>query len=282
MAPWLTNYLVNYMADRKTTATRARAAARRAVSAAATRRGGPRAGGDAGATRAAVFAAAADAFSRRGFDGVSVDDIARDAGVNKAMIYYHFDDKLALYREIVRDMLRDGGSRLVAIAQSSASAADKMARFIEQFVAMTDARPYFPPLMVREMVEGGPRLDSATLAMMRTVFMAFGHILADGAASGEFRRVNPVLAYMSILGPLLLNAARERAAAQPGREQLPMFAPVPHVDLTRHMQEAARRMLSAPPPPERRPRRPPAAAAARPRTRAHPPLRKPAESTDKD
>ena len=37
-------------------------------------------------------------FAARGFDGVSVDDIARDAGVNKAMIYYHFADKLALYR----------------------------------------------------------------------------------------------------------------------------------------------------------------------------------------
>jgi AcrR family transcriptional regulator len=41
-------------------------------------------------TRDAVFDSAASQFARGGFDGVSVDDIARDAGVNKAMIYYHF------------------------------------------------------------------------------------------------------------------------------------------------------------------------------------------------
>jgi AcrR family transcriptional regulator len=194
-----------------------------------------------------VFAAAAEAFSRRGFDGVVVEDIARAAGVNKAMIYYHFDDKLALYREIVRDMLREGGTLIAAIADGPPPAADKLTRFIEQFVAMTDARPYFPTLMMREIAEGAPHLDADTLALMRVVFLAFGRILAQGAESGEFQRVNPVLAYMSILGPLMLNAARERAAAQPGREQLPMFVPVSHADLTRHMQHVALRMLTAAP-----------------------------------
>ena len=78
---------------------------------------------------------------------------------------------------------------------------------------------------------------------MRTVFMAFGRILAEGQQAGVFRPVHPVLAYMSIIGPLMLNAARERAAAAPGRDQLPMFVPVSHADLTRHMQHVALRML---------------------------------------
>jgi TetR/AcrR family transcriptional regulator len=207
------------------------------------RRGGPRTGVDAGRTRTAVLAAAADAFSRRGFDGVAVDDIARAAGVNKAMIYYHFKDKLALYRYIVCDMLREAGARVAAIADTAATAPDKIARFIEEFVGLTESRPYFPPMMMREIAEGAPHLDPDTLSMMRTVFVTFGRIVAQGQQSGVFRQVHPVLAYMSILGPLMLNAARERAAAAPGRDQLPMFVAVSHKDLTRHMQEVALRML---------------------------------------
>jgi hypothetical protein len=58
--------------------------------------------------------------------------------------------------------------------------------------------------------------------------------------------VHPILAYMSVLGPLMMNAARERAAARrPGRRQLPMFTRVPHDDLTNHMQQSALRMLKA-------------------------------------
>jgi AcrR family transcriptional regulator len=209
----------------------------------ARRRGGPRPGADPASTRRSIFTAAADAFSRRGFDGVVVDDIARAARVNKAMIYYHFDDKLALYRAIVDEMLREAGTRMTAIAADAAAPDARLARFIAEFVALADERPYFPPLMMREIAEGALHLDHDTLARMRVVFLAFCRILGDGQQRGVFRPVPPILAYMTILGPVLLNAARERAAAQPGRQHLPMFARVPHADLTRHMQDVAKRML---------------------------------------
>jgi AcrR family transcriptional regulator len=207
------------------------------------RRGGPRPGGDSTATRTAIFAAASEAFSRRGFDGVGVDDIARAAGVNKAMIYYHFEDKLALYREIVRDTARTAGSAMTAIADSDNSPSDKIANWVEAFVRMAEQRPYFPPLLMRELAEGAPRLDLETLSLIRVLLVAFGRILAEGKATGVFRPVNPILAYISLVAPLMFNAARERAAAQPGRASLPMFVDVSHAELTRHMQQVALRML---------------------------------------
>jgi TetR/AcrR family transcriptional regulator len=207
------------------------------------RKGGPRPGAGPAATRDAIFAAAAEAFSRRGFDGVVVDDIARAAGVNKAMIYYHFADKLSLYREIVRDMLRHVGARATAIAASDDTPERKIARWIETFVTVGDERPYFPPMMMREIAEGAPHLDHDTFVLMRAVMVSFARILDDGRARGVFRPVHPVLAYITIIAPLVFNAARERAAAQPGRDDLPMFVEVSHADLTRHMQQVALRML---------------------------------------
>jgi hypothetical protein len=97
--------------------------------------------------------------------------------------------------------------------------------------------------MIREIAEGAPHLDAETLAIMRVVFSGFARILDEGQQSGAFRAVHPVLAYMSIVAPLILNAARERVGAQPGRAQLPMFTQVSHADLTRHMQHVAMRML---------------------------------------
>jgi len=208
-----------------------------------TRKGGPRAGADTGATRAALFRAGAELFSRRGFDGVTVDDIAKTAGVNRAMLYYHFTDKLALYREIVCTMLDEAGARVSSVVSEPSSPTDKLSKFISGFVALADSHPYFPPLMLREIAEGALHFDGEILTRMRTVFVAFARVLAEGQQAGVFRDVNPVLAYMSVLGPMLVNAARERAAEQPGREQLPMFIQVPHDDLTAHMQRAALQML---------------------------------------
>jgi len=194
-----------------------------------------------------IFAAAAAEFSSRGFDGASVDVIAAAAHVNKAMLYYHFGSKLGLYREIVRDMLRAVGAEVTAIAAAADSPADKLTRFVRMLADQKQARPWFPPLMLREMSAGAPHLDADTLTLMRAIFGAFAAILDAGAAAGDFRRVHPVLAYMSILGPMMMNAVRERAAARHGRLDLPLFVPVPADELVAHMQHTALRMLDATP-----------------------------------
>lgn len=198
---------------------------------------------NAAASRSAIFAAAAEAFSRRGFAGVGVDDIAKSAGVNKAMIYYHFTDKLALYRDIVRDMARHVGERVTAIAESPDPPDAKIERWVETFVRLTEERPYFPTLMMREIAEGAPHLDQETFGGIRVIFTAFARILNEGQQRGVFRQMHPILAYMTIFAPLMFNAARERAASKPGRGDLPMFVEVSHADLTRHMQQVALRML---------------------------------------
>ncbi len=198
----------------------------------------------AGDTRQLVFDAAAVLFSRSGFDSVGVDDIARAAGVNKAMIYYHFKDKLALYREVVRDMLVVVGGNVGEIAASADPPPRKIERFIEMLAEMRQDRPWFPPLMMREMAAGAPHLDNATLAHIRGVFQGFSAILDAGVKTGEFRVVHPVMAYLSIMGPLMMNAVRERAAAAPGRGQIPIFAPLDRDALVAHMQHTALSMLA--------------------------------------
>jgi AcrR family transcriptional regulator len=53
---------------------------------------------------AAVIGAAGELFSRRGFDGVSVRDIAKKAGVNHGLIHRHFGSKENLRRQTLQRM----------------------------------------------------------------------------------------------------------------------------------------------------------------------------------
>lgn len=54
------------------------------------------------AKRAAILDAAARMFTRLGFEGASMDQIAAEAGVSKLTVYSHFGDKEALFGEAVR------------------------------------------------------------------------------------------------------------------------------------------------------------------------------------
>lgn len=53
--------------------------------------------------RAQLIRAAATAFSRQGFTATSLEDIALEAGVTRAIIYRHFASKTALYRAVLED-----------------------------------------------------------------------------------------------------------------------------------------------------------------------------------
>jgi AcrR family transcriptional regulator len=57
------------------------------------------------ARREAILAAAIEEFSARGFAATRLDDVAQRAGVAKGTIYLHFEDKEALFQDIVRTMV---------------------------------------------------------------------------------------------------------------------------------------------------------------------------------
>ena len=53
-------------------------------------------------TKAKILASSEFEFSEKGFFGARIDEIAERAGVNKRMIYEHFESKENLYRETDR------------------------------------------------------------------------------------------------------------------------------------------------------------------------------------
>ena len=69
-------------------------------------------------TRKRILDTAEKVFSRKGFDGARVDEIAEEAGVNKALIYYYFESKTALLEELVERAVRE----LVAEKQAAFAA----------------------------------------------------------------------------------------------------------------------------------------------------------------
>jgi len=193
-------------------------------------------------SRTAVFEAAAIEFGEGSYEAARVDRIAERAGVNKAMLYYHFGSKEALYREVLRDLFRAVSARTNAIADGPGGAAAKLDAWIETIVEEASARPWMPPIMLREIASGGTHLDAETLAVMNSVYGALGRVIAQGQRDGVFRTVDPLLAHLTILPAVLIFLVRERmVASRPGGEGL--LEPRRLEQFVEHIQGAARRML---------------------------------------
>ena len=193
-------------------------------------------------SRSAIFRAAALEFAERGYDAAGTDRIAARARVNKAMLYYHFGSKGELYAEIVRDMVGAVGARVRAVADGPGSAEHKLDAWISALVEEAAARPWFPPIMLRELAARAPHFDPTTFQMMNAVLRGVTDVIEQGQREGTFRDVDPLLAHLSIMPPVLIFFARQRVLA--GRKLRGGLAEPRQLDqFVRHMQASARGML---------------------------------------
>ena len=155
------------------------------------------------ASRDRLFAAAAAEFAARGYAGANMDRVARGARLNKAMIYYHFKSKAALYREILRDMFDAVRRGVTGVAASDASPEDKVRAYVAAIVHEAQARPHFPPIWLREIAEGAAHVDAVTLGYVREVLGALGGIISEGVRAGRFQPTHPLLVQGGIIAPLM-------------------------------------------------------------------------------
>ncbi len=198
-----------------------------------------------------ILAAAAAEFAARGFAGARVDRIARRARVNKAMIYYHFKGKEALYRALLRHVFARAAARLDAVAAGPGTPDEKMSRLIAAIAAFVDEYAFFPAIMLREIAEGGSHLDPETLRALTALPIAVASVVREGTAQGAFRPMHPLFAYLSLIAPIVLfhaGAPIQRKVAALHVGSLTSLTPDQFVE---YMQEAARRSLASGRPPAR-------------------------------
>ena len=193
--------------------TRASAAGRR------TKRGAGRPRVPAG-SREALLAAGTELFAERGFDGVSVQAIARKAGVNPAMISYHFGSKRELYMAILAATFGEIVAEVERIA-ASPGPAPQVLRELMAAIGETASRrhPHFCTMMLREVLTGGTHLEPAMAEPMR-VLAAVQQIVERGVREGSFRSVDPLLTHLSLVGSLVFFFATMRFRQRVLRDRL--------------------------------------------------------------
>ena len=201
---------------------------------------------DAAATRDALLAAGAALFAERGYDGVPVAAIAQKAGVNKAMINYHFGGKRQLYLAIVNATFADIVARVEALAESPKPAPDVLRELIAAIGDLATRRyPHFCSMMLREVVAGGEHLDPEVIDHPARILGAVQRILARGVAEGDFRPVDPLLTHLSLVGSLVFFFATARFRERVLATRRPRIVPPTPAAYVKHVQDLLTHGLAA-------------------------------------
>lgn len=167
-------------------------------------------------SRQKILDAASTVFAEQGFAGARVDEIARRAGVNKAMLYYHVGNKQALYTAVLTRNFDFMNEALADAVAGGGSARQRLEASITGIARALKALPDHPRIVLREMASAGTSLQPDVLERIVRILTTVRNLLVEGIRSGDLRPTDPVMTHLALVGGLLiLNAVtplRERVS----------------------------------------------------------------------
>ena len=147
-------------------------------------------------SRAAILRAAAQEFAEHGIAGARTDTIARQAKVNKALLYYYFKDKETLYGAVLDHAFSGLKSTVFQVLDSDQPPREKFLAYVGSYFDFVAANQIYPKLMQREMMRArqgqSPHIEKVIKNYFQPIFLRVSELLRKGIAEGEFRPVDPV------------------------------------------------------------------------------------------
>ncbi len=153
-------------------------------------------------TQEYILEAARKVFIRDGFDGARMQDIANEAGINKALLHYYYKNKESLFNLVFEDAFAAFVPQVHAIFSGNGDAVDKLCRYVETHVELLLQKPDLPAFVMHEIHRDPDRFFNNLLSKMPgpPPFASFMGQLMQEMSEGKIRRMDPRFVWMNVMG----------------------------------------------------------------------------------
>jgi AcrR family transcriptional regulator len=151
-------------------------------------------------TEQRILAAAKQIFMLKGMAGARMQDIADQAGINKALLHYYFRSKEKLFGVIFKEAISSFIPRITAIiSDPGTSLFYKLEKFCSEYITMMAQNPYVPLFVINEMhKQPGEFLKKMWGNKKPPVNLLIGQIRED-IRLGRIRQIDPYQLLMNII-----------------------------------------------------------------------------------
>jgi AcrR family transcriptional regulator len=165
---------------------------------------------------------------RRGTAGARMTEIARDAGVNHALVHYYFRSKQRLAEAVFRRAIAQFFPVLVGVLTSDAPIEEKVQRIAAAQIDMLLGNRYLPGYLIAELNHYPERAEQLLSSMAGTspsnlrarLFGTLGKQLEDAAREGKLRPIAPQAFVLNLVSMVVYPfAARSLVLAILGQDE---------------------------------------------------------------
>ena len=138
---------------------------------------------------AIILPAALHVFSRKGFKGTTMADVADQAGLPKGNLFYYFSSKQALYQTVLEHILEDWMTPLDSL-HASADPREALEQYVRQKMAFSFEHADASRLFAGEMLQGAQSLRGALTGMLKQRVAEKVEVLKGWIVQGQLRALD--------------------------------------------------------------------------------------------
>lgn len=134
--------------------------------------------------RQQLLAAALDVFSVYGFSGASLDEIAQLAEMHKSNIFYYYENKEALYVEVLTTVMQKWLAPLQML-ESELEPTEAISQYLMQKIEVSRTQPKASKLFALEIIQGAPHILPILKGPLRKLFKRKSKVIAAWQEQGK-------------------------------------------------------------------------------------------------
>ena len=150
-----------------------------------------------------ILKIASKEFAKHGFVGVSMETIAKKAGITKAAIYYHFKNKASLFEEVVMPKVKELIEEIYSFENENPK--EELKHYINSYAKIFKKYPCFAAILAHEFVDGGRDLSNEIIKNLSKIFKKLIIILKKGEEKNIFKIDNPFSIQLMIVSSLIMH-----------------------------------------------------------------------------
>ncbi len=151
-------------------------------------------------TEERIFRAARDVFHECGYDGARMQEIARRAGINKALLHYYFRSKERLFDAVFRASAMRVMPALAELLGGELPLREKIEVFVRQYTDTILDNPHLPGFIIHELNRNPTALQRIIRGATSGAFERFRQQVEDAVARGEIRPIAPEELLINLVG----------------------------------------------------------------------------------
>ncbi len=147
--------------------------------------------------RAAILEAALEVFSRAGFRGSTLDQIAQAAGLSKPNLLYYFPSKEAIHTALLEQLLESWLEPLQAL-DAAGDPTEEIIDYVLRKLEMARSMPRESRLFANEIIQGAPRIMDEIRGPLKALVDEKAAVIRGWSEAGKIARLDPYHLIFSI------------------------------------------------------------------------------------